>query len=297
MHIEEVQEGGNVVLKKDFKGDLNMENEKKKKVKKVLKVLAVILVIFLILQPLGMGWFGGIGPLRKLNDINMGRAEGNAEKYSFDDIERLQGNSMQGKNLLVLGSSVTYGACSLRNGPGEYFEHRWGCSLIKEAVSGTTLVDSGDKSYVQRLSHKVDPTEKVDLFICQLSTNDASKKKPLGEISTSMKLEDFDTTTITGAMEYIIGYVKETWNFPVVFYTGSRYESQEYQAMVDRLFELQQKWGIGVLDLWSGDAFNDISEEQRSLYMIDDIHPTKAGYRDWWCPEMEKQMAEYFEDQ
>lgn len=266
--------------------------DKKKKVKKVLKVVAVILVIFFVAQQLAMGWFGGMGLLWKLKDIRMGRAEGNAEEYSFDKIELQKGNEMQGKNLLVLGSSVTYGECSLRNGPGEYFEHRWGCSLIKETVSGTTLVDSGKKSYVQRLSHNVDPSQKVDLFLCQLSTNDASQKKTLGEVSNAMDLEDFDTTTITGAMEYIIGYAKETWDCPVVFYTGSRYESKEYQAMVDRLYELQQKWDIGVLDLWSGDEFNNISETQRSIYMADDIHPTMAGYRDWWCPEMEKQLNE-----
>lgn len=267
--------------------------DKKKKVKKVIKVLLVILVIFFVAQQFAMGWFGGIGLMPKLKDVRMRRVEGNAKEYSFDEIELLKENDMQGKNLLVLGSSVAYGECSLRNGPGEYFEHRWGCNLIKETVSGTTLTDSGEKSYVQRLIHNVEPTEKVDLFICQLSTNDATQKKPLGEVSASMDLEDFDTKTITGAMEYIIGYARETWNCPVVFFTGSRYDSIAYQEMVDRLLELQQKWNIGVLDLWSGDEFNHISEKQRSLYMVDDIHPAMAGYRDWWCPEMEKQIAEY----
>ncbi len=25
------------------------------------------------------------------------------------------------------------------------------------------------------------------------------------------------------------------------------------------------------------------------------IHPTKAGYREWWCPEMEKQLLAYYD--
>ncbi len=27
--------------------------------------------------------------------------------------------------------------------------------------------------------------------------------------------------------------------------------------------------------------------------MKDEIHPYKAGYRDWWGPELEKQMLAY----
>ncbi len=40
---------------------------------------------------------------------------------------------------------------------------------------------------------------------------------------------------------------------------------------------------MGVLDLWSDDAFNAINDQQRVLYMKDEIHPYKAGYRDWWA--------------
>lgn len=63
--------------------------------------------------------------------------------------------------------------------------------------------------------------------------------------------------------------------------------------MVGRLREIAERDGAGVLDLWSGDMFNQISEEERTLYMKDEIHPYKAGYRDWWGPELEKQMITY----
>lgn len=75
------------------------------------------------------------------------------------------------------------------------------------------------------------------------------------------------------------------------FFTASRYDSAAYEAMVDRLPELQEKWGIGVIDLWSSDEFNNLSDEDRKIYMADGIHPTKAGYRDWWGPEMERQLG------
>lgn len=236
---------------------------------------------------------------------------GNKPEYSSQYIETIQDNSLKDKNILFLGSSVTFGACSLEDGIPEYFGKRFGCNFTKEAVSGTTLVDTDETSYVSRLLSNIDPQNKYDLFICQLSTNDATQEKPLGNIAgtniantniASTKLENvgqntaqesFDKMTITGAIEYIISYVRTTWNCPIMFYTGSRYESENYQAMVDRLFEIADKWKIGIIDLWSSDTFNNISDEERELFMNDPIHPTKAGYMKWWCPEMEKQVLSY----
>ena len=122
----------------------------------------------------------------------------------------------------------------------EVLARRFGCTFTKSAVSGTTLVDTGVLGYVTRMK-RLDPDAHYDLFICQLSTNDATKEKPLGEISNG---SDFDTSTVTGAMEYIISYARDTWGCPVVFFTGSHYESEAYDAMVRRLHELKDKYDI-----------------------------------------------------
>lgn len=270
--------------------------EKRQKRRKRLKMVLAILAIFIPLQLSVMGWFGGMGPLGKLKDIRMGRMPGNSPEYGFDSITPIVNSPLAGKNICVLGSSVAYGSASQQNAVGEYLAARLDASLTKEAVSGTTLVDIGSKSYVQRLQNNIDAEADFALFICQLSTNDATGKRPLGKISDGRNLEDFDTSTVTGALEYIICYAQQTWECPVVFFTGSRYDSIAYEAMVNRLLELKDKWDIGVLDLWSDDAFNNISDESRALYMADGIHPTKAGYRDWWGPELEKQLIKYFEE-
>lgn len=47
------------------------------------------------------------------------------------------------------------------------------------------------------------------------------------------------------------------------------------------------------LDIWTDESFNDISTDERDLYMYDNIHPTKAGYRDWWGPELERQLLAF----
>lgn len=239
-----------------------------------------------------LGWYG-IGPLSVIKDRRMAVKPGNAAAYDFGVIQKIPDSPLKGKNVAVLGSSVVYGAASMQTAIAEYISVRFDCKATKEAVSGTTLTDTGTNSYVQRMRTKLDPNTKYDLFICQLSTNDATKGLPLGEVSGGTQLHDFDTATITGAMEYIIAYAKETWHCPVVFFTGSRYDSEAYGAMVTRLLELQEKWGIGVLNLWNDRKFNQISEDQRNVFMSDNIHPTKAGYRDWWGPEMERQLLKF----
>ena len=94
-----------------------------------------------------------------------------------------------------------------------------------------------------------------------------------------------------GAIEYIITYAQSTWNCPVVFYTGSYYDSPEYAAMVDAVNGLSEKYdNFYVIDLFTPQEFNNITDEQRKLYMKDNIHPTRAGYMLWWGPEMERQL-------
>ena len=72
----------------------------------------------------------------------------------------------------------------------DFLEKTDGIIAIKEAVSGTTLVDIKENSYVSRMK-TIDKNIKADAFVCQLSTNDATKEMPLGEISKSYDINDF----------------------------------------------------------------------------------------------------------
>lgn len=233
------------------------------------------------------GWQVGWGPFAKLHDGKMAGLPGNAARYAPENVEKDADSALTGKHLIFLGSSVTYGSAAKGVSFADYIAVRNGCTITKEAVSGTTLVDSGIGFYISRLK-KLDTGMTADLFLCQLSTNDASQGKPLGKISESFDCEAFDTSTVAGAIEYIIAYARQTWSCPVLFYTNPRYSSEQYAAMVDLIAEIADKWDIGVIDLWSDSAFNSITEEQRALYMVDSIHPSQAGYLEWWTPYMEE---------
>ena len=264
--------------------EATMEKKEKRKLKKgriAMYILIAIVLLIAIQTPITIA-------------ISNGRfAAGNKEQYSVANTPALADSPLKGKTILFLGSSVTYGSASGQESFVEYMVKRDGILAVKEAVSGTTLVDEtvwGKESYIARMK-AMDTSLKADAFVCQLSTNDATMKKPLGQVSGSFDKEDFDTQTVAGAIEYVIAYARETWNCPVIFYTGTKYNSDHYAKMVELLLEIQKKWDIGVIDLWNNESMNAVSPEDYKLYMVNGIHPSKAGYREWWTPVFEEYLA------
>ena len=247
----------------------------KSKLKIVVSVLLVVILVSGIYVSNMFGFFNG----------------GNYGEYSRNNTSAIENSPIKDKTVIFLGSSVTYGYGSMGVSFADFLEKTDGIIAIKEAVSGTTLVDVKDNSYVSRMK-TIDKNIKADAFVCQLSTNDATKEMPLGKISESYDINNFDTQTIAGAIEYIIAYAQNTWNCPVVFYTQAKYDSEHYAKMVDLLLEIQDKWDITVIDFWNDTEINDITEEQRKIYLIDHIHPTKAGYKEWWLPEFQESLYE-----
>ena len=200
---------------------------------------------------------------------------------------------LDGKTFVFLGSSVTYGSASGGWSMADYIAEEFDCTVVKWAVSGTTLVTSNDNSYVARMENQMRRQKKCDHLIVQLSTNDATQNKPLGKLSDSMNKEDVDTTTIIGAIEYIIASAKEKWDCEVSFYTGTKYDSALYQQMVNALYDVQEKWGIGIIDLWNDEEMNAVSDRDYGRYMSDPIHPTKTGYKLWWGPKFAEHLQNY----
>lgn len=195
-------------------------------------------------------------------------------------------SSLNGKTILFLGSSVTYGSAAGGVSFVDLLAVQCGCHAVKEAVSGTTLVDNGEDSYVARLK-RMDVGQAADLFVCQLSTNDASQGLPLGRLDGSA-----DCATIAGALESIIAYARRMWNCPVAFYTNPRYDSEAYARTVALLKDCANLYGVEIIDLWSDDQVNALSPQQRERYMADPIHPTLEGYREWWLPIFERRLSE-----
>lgn len=222
----------------------------------------------------------------KLKEIFKDVIPSNAQLGVIQELKKLIKQSdkdkLKDKNFVFLGSSVTYGSASGGWSMCEYLSENFSCNVTKLAVSGTTLVDEGENSYIKRLKNNLSSIKQCDGFICQLSTNDAWLNKPLGTISNSFKISDFDVSTIIGGIEFIIATAQKQWNCPVYFYTGSYFDSKLYNDMVKALYKIKDKWNIDIIDLYTDEKFNSISSELYNEYMHDAIHPTKKGYELWW---------------
>ena len=235
------------------------------------------------------------GPYSSVKSITYVRLAGNEAQYNAANVAKA-GPDLSGKSFFFLGSSVTRG----RGGEGQSFADqlavRNGLTAVKEAVDGTTLVTTYANSYIERMKNL--PKAAPDALVCQLSSNDSRIKViPIGgePIPGKYSQQDFDQETVTGAIEYVIAYARDTWGCPVVFYTLPKFSSdvfddQKYGKMVTQLNQVQAKWKdewpVYVLDLWNDAQVNAKLASNPELYMSDAIHPTKAGYLDLYTPGM-----------
>lgn len=121
--------------------------------KKILKITLSIVLIVILVAGIGLtylvGAVGGGGPFDFVWKNKLKKMPGNAEKYSLENIEPLENSPLEGKRICYLGSSVTLGLYSMDVSFADYISYRNGCEYVKEAVSGTTLVDNGKTSYIQ----------------------------------------------------------------------------------------------------------------------------------------------------
>ena len=242
------------------------------------------------------------------NDARFDPAKSGESQYADDFANR---------NIFFLGSSITYGSASKGIAFPDYLAARNNLECVqcidgsgnnriapeagsgvvwKEAVSGTTMarIGTGDSenrnSYSFRLhEYYQDTTVNPDVFVCQLSLNDANKNVPVGEF----KGIRFDMLQGEGEEAYLEelyedAYVYAKWPAcQVMFYTISRFNggsSANYINMMSLLNAEAETNNIAIIDLWnkaSGLAYPSLSGNRRCMYMADAHHPKKAGYQQW----------------
>lgn len=217
--------------------------------------------------------------------------EGNSSKYDPRCLPVNPVGSLPGKKIAFLGSSITIGAGAFNTSFVDGLEAKDKIIPYESAVSGTTLAGNEKDTYLQRLRDKLTiKNTEFDLFICQLSTNDGRKGKSVGKITKNTQAEGFDQNTTFGAIEYICQYVQRHWKCPLVFFTCLRDpDNQEYRALMDGLYQLQDKWHFYIIDLWGNQKLRRATAND-PLAMVDDAHPTREGYVKLWLPIFEEKL-------
>ena len=233
------------------------------------------------------------------------------EAVTEADLARYGGNTLLYVNtgdkrevMYFLGSSVTQGTNDHGNSWADYVADRYGDQVItrKRALSGTTLVNTEDASYIGRMLDQISPTAKIDHLIVQLSTNDSGWGLPIGTLGPQNefrskyydnRINDFGkqgSREIINGMEFIIAYAMETWGCKVSFWSGPNCNRDTYTAMEDALTkQIEPKWrdkGMGVIDY-----YHMWYPEKGKVIADDLVHPYQEGY---W--QMVPYAYDYFKD-
>ena len=79
--------------------------------------------------------------------------------------------------------------------------------------------------------------------------------------------------------------MKNTFDCPIVFYTGTYFENEKYEKLINLLYDLQKEYDFYILDFFNDKDMLSVSEEDYKRYMNDPIHPTIIGYKEWWTPK------------
>jgi lysophospholipase L1-like esterase len=221
-----------------------------------------------------------------------------ARTSSIYSYEEKSTHPLANKTIYYLGSSVTRGHGGNTDGTSfaDITASLTSNSYQKLAISGTNLavVSGSSDSYAERLL-SFDFTTQPDVLVVQLSTNDFTHNISTGYVSDKTASADMDKTTITGAIEYIISYVKEVSpQTKVVLYTCTLginldiYKSY-YSYITGTVRQLKQKWNdsLYVLDLLNADYIS-VSSYMQS----DGLHPTKEGYAQLYTPRFISFLAD-----
>lgn len=110
-------------------------------------------------------------PIYEPDDSQVGEFTASDYRFKLSRVDEKPDSPLKDKTIYWLGSSVTDGHNTEHISTAEYLAARTGSVSVKEAVSGTTLLDIGRDdggSYTYRLVNgaNFDTSAEIDAFIC-----------------------------------------------------------------------------------------------------------------------------------
>ena len=215
-------------------------------------------------------------------------------KVNVDNIDLP--NPLDNKTLLFTGDSICAATTEGYKGWVTLMsENNPNTNFYNYGHDGWTIAKAEDewsnRSIQNVLETMLNEHPEADYIVFEGGVNDyygSSHGITLGEISSGYNPNNFDRTTFSGGMEYIINYLYT--NFPgkkiAYIVTHQCYISGLYQFM-DRAKEICKKWSVPIIDLWSegnlnfniGYMRNNYSKIDSSHPSGDGLHPNLAGYQ------------------
>lgn len=216
-------------------------------------------------------------------------------KVDVSDISIPSNNPLDSKTLCFLGDSIMAATTTGVKGWVQLMaESNENTNFYNYGHDGYTIAKAEDSWSSRSIQNVLDTVlsehSSTDYIVFQGGVNDywgSDHGITLGNIASGYNPANFDRTSFSGGMEYIINYLYS--NFPnakiVYIVTHQVYASGFYQFM-DRAKEICEKWSVPYIDLWSESNMNfqlsymrnDFSIHTESAPTGDGVHPNLDGY-------------------
>lgn len=202
-----------------------------------------------------------------------------------------------GKSIVCLGDSTTYGDTGMESGPRgpsiswtSHLTNLCGFSEVtNKGINGTTYTKVS--SIATSFSERVNDLPESDVYIVMGGINDFNYGRPLGKFGDEVQ------TTFYGAVDYVIKTILSNHPSSILYvFLPIKFKSESYRSdstntiglkytdYVNAIKEVCDKYSVQILDLYTRNFFSPFIDEQKSLYTGDGLHPNIDGY---------KKLAEY----
>ena len=192
---------------------------------------------------------------------------------------------LTGKKILFAGDSITNATKDDKKlgGWAGRVGTNYGAVTTNAGISGYSVSTSKDVRIITQLESNKDNT--YDYVILHGGVNDAMTSAPLGAVSDSTNVEDFDISTFAGALEELIYRAKEYFpdakigyivNYATPNSTWGGY-TKDMAAYFHMAKQVCEKWEVPYIDLFFGSA--DVNGQMLSYsYDILDVDNSTHFY-------------------
>lgn len=199
---------------------------------------------------------------------------------------KVEASSLVNKTIIYFGDSITDGTANGMISWDYYINELEALKHpVNAGVSGATFSTSRKDNMImaQVLKYK---NKNYDYVLIQGGINDAMEETPLGHMTTSYDINDFDTDTFIGSVDATLYYLTKYYNrasigtiitypTPTAKDYGWRGKTSEAKEYFDALKAVCDKWEISYIDFFEGELSTVIGKDE----LIDGLHLNDQGYQ------------------
>ncbi len=213
-------------------------------------------------------------------------------------------SSLNGKKMLFMGDSITYGLGDSPSYLDEYglawagrIARETGAVVTNAGVSGASIsylsaevASSGTKNdgwgwiYDQFSANK---STSFDVVVMHGGVNDARYEREIGEISdsTDSAVLKANIDTYAGGLQYLFDSVTKNYPNADLFYIlnhhldgHSKGNASDMSAYFEKAKVLCEQYGIHLINLYDNEELNEELDPLSTTYLEDTLHPNSAAY-------------------